>query len=234
MTSRSSETASNDEPQGAPQGQAPGDSTVKVAVITAVASIAVALIGLIGALGTGYLQYVGPGTSPTPATTVTETITIDTPALPAPSPGSSSATNGNITGGGKLLSQVRRVGQWEKFEWAQQSVNGKAWLDSLSAQQHQWCQGAIKQTYALDGKYSKFEALVAIGDDGSEMETQVEFSIDVDKAVRNFNVRFGQEPMHIAVPLTGNKGKALRLTLGVESKDCKSVRAVWISPKIYP
>ncbi|MEV8443668.1 NPCBM/NEW2 domain-containing protein [Actinosynnema sp. NPDC051121] len=98
-----------------------------------------------------------------------------------------------------------------------------------------WCSSA-QLTFALDGKYTRFTARVAIADDSLETKP-LDFYIVIDGQRVSEVANAGTEPHPVDLPVTG----AARLTIGVEPPDADTARCpgpervgVWADPALSP
>jgi hypothetical protein len=98
-----------------------------------------------------------------------------------------------------------------------------------------WCSSA-QLTFALDGKYTRFTAQVAIADDSLETKT-LDFYVVIDGQRVSEVADAGTTPHPVDLPVTG----ALRLTIGVEPPEPDTGRCpgpervgVWADPALTP
>jgi hypothetical protein len=126
--------------------------------------------------------------------------------------------------------------QYVESPWtaAAAPVRGLTHTKSISAT-GAWCTAA-QLTFALDGKYARFTAQVAIADN-SLMTKELDFYVLVDDQRATELPNTGPTPHPVDVPVTG----AQRLTIGVEPPSGDPSRcpgpervAVWADPALTP
>lgn len=98
-----------------------------------------------------------------------------------------------------------------------------------------WCSSA-QLTFALDGKYTRFTARVAIADDSLETKP-LDFYLMIDGRRVGEIAGAGTDPHPVDLPVTG----AARLTIGVEPPEADAGRCpgpervgVWADPALTP
>jgi hypothetical protein len=210
----------------------PTDPAVKAALITATASVLVAVIGAISAFAVGWLQ-VGPGARTPTATTVSAV----TPHATAEGSGTSpdQATTTVRPGRQSVLDIVPKERNESDGEYrtGPQTVNAKRYERTLYLWEDEdeigCADGAL--TYQLDRHYRRFEATVGLNDDSASGAEGV-FTVLVDGKKQAAQTIGVGSTLRVTADVTG----AFRMTLWAYRTcglDPRGI-AVWIDPVLSP
>ncbi|WP_067172476.1 NPCBM/NEW2 domain-containing protein [Microtetraspora niveoalba] len=223
------------------------DSTVKVAIITAVGTLGAAFLGGVFSVLTGYLQINPSGGDPTPAATATVTVTATvTAGAAAPGPSSEPTRPEPDTS-----SDSPPPGE-SRLHLADLTPVGSAWLQgtyALASKSHEKslavegvsCGLPTQTRYHLDKPYSRFRATVGVSDEviGSARTGTVDFRVYADRdqddradSDEQIGARAAQyaQPNTIDIALDDTQ----TLILEVLANGCSRPTAVWGDPHLIP
>jgi NPCBM/NEW2 domain len=162
------------------------DPTVRVALISATATVLVAVIGGVSAFAVGWLQYRGPGAAAQdPGTAPPASASSPTGTTPPglPSPGAAKT--------GSYLADLKLVEGHNVTDLGRRAVSGSSYEHSVAL--GNFCIGAVRQAgFNLDRRYRRFQAVMGLSDETpSAFELKFRVLLD-DKPLASSTLKVGQ------------------------------------------
>lgn len=214
--------------------------TVKAAIITAVSAVLVGVLGMVGAVVTGVLQFRSPGGASGPvAPTATVTTTVTAAGPPPSSAAAGQAPSTGAAGGSPhYLADMNPSGDaWLVGSW---KMAGKVYAHSFG--EKSLC-GDETIVVDLGGSYRRLTATVGVADtaDAVDRDTSANFSVYVD-ADDDDQADSGEQIVSRGglyrrpAPIDISFAAATKLILVIDSPgDCFTYKSfvVWGDPRVY-